>query len=56
MPPLPRNENVIFSRSRTTSRLRNFILMQEEEDMQTALMASLEKQYPSEEQIDQDSD
>jgi|TARA_B110000495_G_C23002707_1_gene591929 hypothetical protein len=54
--PLPRNENVIFSRSRTTSRLRNFILMQEEEDMQTALMASLEKQYPSEEQIDQDSD
>lgn len=43
--PLPRNENVMFSR---TSRLRNFILMQDrmqEEDMQTALMASLEEQY-----------
>jgi hypothetical protein len=49
---MPRNENVIFSRR--TSGLRNFILMQdrvqEEEDMQTALMASLEEQYPSEEQ------
>jgi len=68
-PPLPRNENVIFSRRRTTSRLRNFILMQdrmrEEEDMQTALMASLEEQYLPEEQSkqlletgisDQDSD
>jgi len=56
-PPLPRNENVIFSRRRTTSRLRNFILMQdrmrEEEDMQTALMASLEEQYLSEEQTKQ---